>query len=129
MSHFIPAKYIVTLSDKTLSGKTLSGKNLSGKNFVGQKFRHLVKFSSLLSENMLNSIVLGKLCGQNYSSDKTFRRTEISSPSQNFVSFVRQSYIRYLRYSNKYKFISVHLAPRVYFNATCHFIRVVILHF
>ena len=59
---------------------------------MGQKFRHLVKFSSLFSENMLNSIVLGKLFGQNYSSDKTFRRTKISSPSQNFVSFVRQSY-------------------------------------
>ena len=45
---------------------------LIGQKFVRQKFRRLAKFSSLLSANMLITIVLGKLFGQNYSSDKTF---------------------------------------------------------
>ena len=51
------------------------------KFFVGQNFRHLAKISSLLSENMINSIVLriffDKIfIGQKFSSDKIFDTSE-----------------------------------------------------
>ena len=41
-------------------------KYLIGQNLVGQNFRHFAKFSSILSENNLISIVLKELVGQNF---------------------------------------------------------------
>ena len=56
-----------------------------GQNFVGQNFRNQVEISTI-SSNFCLTFVLKY--GTKFSTDKIFRRTKFSTPSQNFDTFV-----------------------------------------
>ena len=75
----------------------LIGQNFVGQNFrwtkyfVGQNFRHQAQISTLLSDFCLTFVLK---YWTKFSTDKIFRRTKFSTPSQNFDTFVRRIFVR-----------------------------------